>query len=126
MAFVGPRPEKLKHFACHLNDDPWDNRLVNLVWGTQSTNERHKKENKLLRRSLESAYVWYRSYQLTDEAIYSIWESNEDDMSLGWEHRVPRETIWLIKRNLAVIAVPTDKPEALVRYDDRLMKNLPF
>ena len=40
--FEGP-PEKGKlTFGCHLNDNPSDNRLVNLKWGNQSTNEVHK------------------------------------------------------------------------------------
>ena len=51
-SFVGPKPEEPKHFACHLNDDPWDNRLVNLTWGTQSENEQHKQANR--RKNLES------------------------------------------------------------------------
>ena len=36
-AFVGPRPEGA--VARHLNDDPTDNRLVNLAWGTRSENQ---------------------------------------------------------------------------------------
>lgn len=36
MAFVGPRPPK--HDACHWNDDPSDNRLEILRWGTRSEN----------------------------------------------------------------------------------------
>jgi hypothetical protein len=36
--FVGPRPEG--HVAMHLNDDPSDNRLENLKWGTRSENVR--------------------------------------------------------------------------------------
>lgn len=35
-AFVGPRPDKA--VACHLNDDPMDNRLENLRWDTCSAN----------------------------------------------------------------------------------------
>lgn len=35
-AFVGPRPEGMN--GLHENDDPADNRLENLYWGTQSQN----------------------------------------------------------------------------------------
>lgn len=35
-AFVGPRPEGA--VARHLNDNPGDNRLENLQWGSQSDN----------------------------------------------------------------------------------------
>lgn len=35
-AFVGPRPEG--HEILHLNEDPSDNRLVNLKYGTRSEN----------------------------------------------------------------------------------------
>jgi hypothetical protein len=35
-AFVGPRPEGMD--ACHGNDVPWDNRLVNLRWDTRFAN----------------------------------------------------------------------------------------
>ena len=35
-AFVGPRPAGA--VARHLNDDPTDNRLTNLMWGTPSEN----------------------------------------------------------------------------------------
>jgi hypothetical protein len=38
LAFVGPAPEGME--CCHGNHDPWDNRLVNLRWGTQLENFR--------------------------------------------------------------------------------------
>jgi hypothetical protein len=36
IAFVGPKPEGRE--CRHLNGDPGDNRLMNLVWGTSSEN----------------------------------------------------------------------------------------
>lgn len=36
LAFVGPRPEKLE--ALHYDDDPHNNRLTNLRWGTPGDN----------------------------------------------------------------------------------------
>lgn len=35
-AFVGPCPDGME--ACHKNDDPTDNRLVNLRWGSHVSN----------------------------------------------------------------------------------------
>ena len=42
-AFVGPCPEGMQ--ACHYDDDPTNNRLENLRWGTRSHNERDKLRN---------------------------------------------------------------------------------
>lgn len=36
LAFIGPAPKG--HESCHNNDDPSDNRLSNLRWGTRSEN----------------------------------------------------------------------------------------
>jgi len=41
--FVGPRPTGLD--ACHWNDDPTDNRVANLRWGTRSENIRDSVRN---------------------------------------------------------------------------------
>lgn len=42
-AFVGMRPEGME--CCHENDNPSDNRLENLRWGTRSDNRRDAKKN---------------------------------------------------------------------------------
>lgn len=42
-AFVGPRPEGLE--CLHDNDDPADNRLENLRWGTRRENTLDKVRN---------------------------------------------------------------------------------
>lgn len=56
-AFVGPRPEG--QVARHLNDDPDDNRLANLAWGTQEENMgpdvRRNKGHYLTRRAQQNA-----------------------------------------------------------------------
>ena len=46
LTFVGPPPEP-DQVARHLNDDPGDNRLGNLAWGTQSDNMFDKVANGL-------------------------------------------------------------------------------
>ena len=45
-AFIGPRPDG--YVGKHKNDDPSDNRLCNLEWGSQSENaeERHAHSQK--------------------------------------------------------------------------------
>lgn len=41
--FVGPRPPQME--ACHRDDDPWNNALSNLYWGTSSQNKRDMVRN---------------------------------------------------------------------------------
>lgn len=43
LAFVGPAPEGAE--ACHWNDDPLENRLTNLRWGSKSENTLDKVRN---------------------------------------------------------------------------------
>jgi len=42
-AFIGPRPEG--NVCRHLNDDQWDNRVENLVWGTVAANWADARRN---------------------------------------------------------------------------------
>lgn len=42
-AFIGPCPEGME--SCHWNDDPSDNRLSNLRWGTHSDNMNDRVRN---------------------------------------------------------------------------------
>lgn len=44
-AFVGPCPEGME--CLHENDNPQDNRLVNLRWGTRSENQADRVRNGL-------------------------------------------------------------------------------
>jgi hypothetical protein len=46
--FVGPKPSS-KSIVRHLNDDPLDNRLVNLKWGNQKENSDDYKINSILK-----------------------------------------------------------------------------
>ena len=43
LAFVGERPDGME--ACHYNDTPSDNRLVNLRWASRSDNMRDRVRN---------------------------------------------------------------------------------
>lgn len=40
LAFVGPRPDRCE--GAHLDGNPSNNNIANLVWATKSENERHK------------------------------------------------------------------------------------
>lgn len=42
-AFVGPRPDDMD--ACHWDDDPTNNRLINLRWDTRKENGSDKIRN---------------------------------------------------------------------------------
>lgn len=52
-AFAGPRPAGM--VVCHRNDDPEDNRLANLYYGTHENNECDKYLNSLPLREMEDA-----------------------------------------------------------------------
>ncbi|WAS97193.1 HNH endonuclease signature motif containing protein [Nannocystis punicea] len=43
LAHVGPAPDGAH--ACHINDDPADNRLDNLYWGTAAHNRADQRRN---------------------------------------------------------------------------------
>lgn len=47
-AFHGPKPSP-KHIVLHLNEDPSDNRPVNLRWGTRKENQNFPKVKKAFR-----------------------------------------------------------------------------
>jgi hypothetical protein len=42
LTFVGPPPNSDDH-ACHKNDDGFDNRMINLCWGTHKENQKMKR-----------------------------------------------------------------------------------
>lgn len=42
-AFVGARPNGME--CCHADDDPWNNHLANLRWGTHSDNAHDRVRN---------------------------------------------------------------------------------
>lgn len=46
--FVGPCPNG--YMGCHRNDEPADNRLVNLYWGTDADNRRDATRNNERRK----------------------------------------------------------------------------
>jgi len=49
--FVGPRP--FGYLACQVNDDPLDDRLDNLYWGTHEDNAADARRNRLKEKEAE-------------------------------------------------------------------------
>lgn len=44
-AFVSPRPDE-RSCALHWNDNPWDNLVANLRWGTRKDNKADERRNR--------------------------------------------------------------------------------
>lgn len=59
-AFVGPCPEGME--ALHENDDPGDNRLANLTWGTRSDNQHDRVRNGIHHMARRTACVNGHNY----------------------------------------------------------------
>jgi len=65
LAFAGPRPEGFH--ARHLNDDPEDNRIENLRWGTASENVEDTRRNGIMIVGQDSPRA-----KLTEEEVREI------------------------------------------------------
>lgn len=79
-AFVGPCPEGM--MSCHRNDDPSDNRLDNLYWGTAEDNSRDAEMNgKRVRRSGED----HARAKLTEPMVLEILQ--------GWRDGIPQKEL---------------------------------
>lgn len=64
-AFVSPRPDGLE--ARHLDGDPTNNRLSNLIWGTSSENELDKRRHGTSQQGARNAMN-----KLTEEQVREI------------------------------------------------------
>lgn len=62
-AFVGDAPPGTE--ACHWNDDPEDNRLENLRWGTSTENKLDKVRNGRHHNAIKTHCKW--GHELTPE-----------------------------------------------------------
>lgn len=60
-AFIGPCPIGAE--SLHRNDQPGDNRLKNLIWGTRSENLRDKVRNGRMQLTYEQAREVRRRYR---------------------------------------------------------------
>lgn len=64
-AFVGPRPEGME--GCHEDDDPSNNHVSNLKWGTRQDNAKDASRNGKLAFGERNGYA-----KLTDEVVRDI------------------------------------------------------
>jgi hypothetical protein len=85
-AFVGARPKW--HIACHMDNNPLNNKISNLRWDTE--------ENNMLDRKLPITY----NGKLTDDDVMRIHSMLDDSISceeVACEFWVPRRIIYEIK-----------------------------
>jgi hypothetical protein len=90
-AWGQPRPEGA--LARHLNDDPSDNRLSNLAWGSYADNMADSLANGR-RRTGEAA----SPTGLSAEAVACIFTDGRSSRVLAAEHGVSHTTVLKIKR----------------------------
>lgn len=92
-AFVGPRPKGME--CRHLDGDPANNRLGNLVWGTKIENETDKVRHGTARH-----------IPLTDDEINVIRLSPRKQQELADQYAVTQSLISRIKSGERRVGVP--------------------
>ncbi len=88
-AFVGPCPPGLE--GAHLNGDPGDNRLPNLVWVTRKENHSHKILHGTYLRGEKNPNA-----KLTDRAVLSIrrlWRNGHTQECLAAKYETTQTTV---------------------------------
>lgn len=130
-SFVGPRPEGC--FALHWNDDPWDNRLSNLRWGTRSMNAKDHERNKNRRPSYEELVrpdrsVRYRPKQLLEAYWRAKYElqgqgSYFDLVDISTMTGVDTATIHHLTNATSIIPIDEEEVE---RWCEERLGSVPF
>lgn len=85
-AFRGPKPYA-KAVARHLDDDPMNNNVENLCWGSVSENTVDKFLN---------GYT-HHSRLLTDLRVEAILEDDRSQRKIAEHYNVSQKIIWVIK-----------------------------
>lgn len=91
LAYVGPRPDGA--LGRHLNDDPADNRVENLAWGTHLDNAADRRRNRGYLRG-EAA----PSSRLTEIQVAAIRRDERSARIVGADFGVSHTTILKIRR----------------------------
>lgn len=92
LAFRGVCPEG--HQCCHKNDDPLDNRLSNLYWGTPKQNAVDRTRNGKTVRGERINTAKLTAAQV--KRIRSRWKRGESQCALARAYGVQQGTIWYI------------------------------
>lgn len=91
-AFVGPRPEGME--AAHLDGDPGNNHVANLVWTTHSENLRHR-----IAHGTDLSGYRHRDCKLTPEMVAQIRAADRtiSNRKLAKMFGVSSATIWFAR-----------------------------
>jgi hypothetical protein len=86
LTYVGPRPDG--HEGRHLNDDPTDNRVENLSWGTRLQNADDRRRNR----------GFAGTPTLTEAQVAAIRTDERAARAVAVEYGVTHTTILRIRR----------------------------
>lgn len=92
--FVGVCPTDC--MCRHLNGDPQDNRLDNLVWGTPKENQKDRIEHETSNRGSQNGKSFFTEEQVLE--IYKRLQSGESQKKIAEEFLVDASSISNIKR----------------------------
>jgi hypothetical protein len=96
-AFVGPRPAGKE--ACHRDDDPWNNCLGNLYWGTHAENMRDAARNGRCKETNQGSKSG--KAKLDEDQVHEIKRqllAGKHQTTIAKEYDVHRNTIWWIAK----------------------------
>ncbi|WP_280195814.1 HNH endonuclease [Nocardia farcinica] len=92
LMYVGPRGEG--QIGRHLNDDPADNRVENLAWGTRFENAADRQLNRGYTRGEER-----ENHRLTSDQVELIRVDNRPSRIVAADYGVSHTAILRIRRN---------------------------
>lgn len=98
LTFVGPAPEK--HQCCHLNGNPSDNRIENLIWGTCAENHKHITIHGTKPRGVNHPRTTLSEEDIIRIRTVSILGHHGNTARLAKEYNVTKRTIQgIVKRH---------------------------
>ena len=93
LTYIGPRPAPPAHLVRHLNDDPSDNRDVNLAWGTSLDNANDQRRNRGYTCGEQRS-----NHRLTTADVAAIRLDQRASRVVGAEYGVSHTAIQRIRR----------------------------